>query len=107
MAKITVEFALTKSKDSDERVTLSQGDSTIVLNFDNDKAAASLNEDSLYFVRWYFLGAEGDEFNVTWKYGNSSDALINPFKLDGRYARPYPGGKWVDDGTTGFQTPVA
>jgi hypothetical protein len=103
MTQVTVEFTLSKPKGSEERITLARGDATSVLNFDDDgKATESLNADQLYFVRWYFLGAEGDELSVDWKTKSYSGSLIDPFKLDGRYARPYPGGLWIDDGTTGF-----
>lgn len=104
-----VNFKLKKSKGAEERVTLARGATTIVLPFDKKgKASATVDPDALYFVRWYFLGAEGDEMSVTYSYvatgGARSGELIKSFKLDGRYARPYPGGLWIDDGTTGFLT---
>lgn len=103
----SIDFTLKKSKGSEERVTLARGNATIVLSFNKKgKASATLDTDVLYFVRWYFLGAEDDEMSVTYSYvaasGARSGELIKTFKLDGRYARPYPGGLWIDDGTTGF-----
>lgn len=102
-----VDFQLKKSKGSEERVTLARGDNTIVLDFDaQGRASHTLETEALYFVRWYFLGAEDDEMSATYSYvaksGSKAGELIKPFKLDGRYARPYPGGLWIDDGTTGF-----
>ena len=109
MAAIKVNFKLNKASGAEERVKLSLGGKTIVLSFDGQgKDSEILDESDLYFVRWYFLGHEGDEMSVDYSYVNTAGAqqqgeLIKSFKLDGRYARPYPGNLWIDEGTTAFR----